>query len=219
MPQTEDSTSTSFDEFIKSSLLSEDQCVYLNHDKSSDLTPAAVLIPLVESSHDKRLSVLLTTRTEHLHHHPGQVSLPGGRMDAQDKNPVHTAIRETSEETGISAEFIEIVGGMDHYPTSTGFMVTPIVGRILPGHSIKPDPFEVDEVFLVPLSFILNPENHQKHTYQVRNQSGTISTGYYYQLNYSDKRIWGVTAAILISFYKRLREKHPLFCELVHQLN
>lgn len=219
MPLAEDSTSPSIDELIKSSLLSEDQCVYLNHNNNSQLTPAAVLIPLVVSTFDQGLSVLLTTRTKHLHHHPGQVSLPGGRMDAQDKNPVHTAIRETSEETGISTEFIDIIGGMDHYQTNTGFIVTPIVGRILPGHSIKPDPFEVDEVFLVPLSFIFNPDNHQKHAYQVRNQSGTISTGYYYQLNYYNKRIWGVTAAILISFYKRLREKHPLFCELVHQFN
>ncbi len=205
--------SLSFSTQIKQTLLPEEDCQYTSLKKHRDLRPAAVLIPLVDS--DLGLSVLLTKRTEHLHHHPGQVSLPGGMMDETDKNPVETAIRETSEEVGIEADYIDVIGGLDQYPTNTGFIVTPVVGRILPGYSLQPDPFEVDEIFMVPLSFIFDEKNHHQHTYIDRQQPGPQRTGYYYQMDYGNKRIWGVTAAILVNFYKRLKDNHPLFCELV----
>jgi len=182
-----------------------------------DLKPAAVMIPLVNTE-DHGLSVLLTTRTQHLHHHPGQVSLPGGMMDESDTSPVDTALRETNEEVGITAEYIDVIGGLDHYPTNTGFIVTPIVGQVKPGYTLEPDPFEVDEIFMVPLAFIFDEQNHHQHAYIDRQQPGPQRTGYYYQMDYDNKRIWGVTAAILVNFYKRLRANHPLFCELVPQI-
>ena len=193
--------------------MSTKDCQYSAANKYPELNPAAVLIPLLDT--DLGLSVLLTTRTQHLHHHAGQVSLPGGMMDETDSNPIETALRETSEETGITAEYIDVLGGLEQYPTSTGFIVTPIVGRVLPGFSLQPDPFEVDDVFMVPLSFIFDEQNHHQQTYLKDQKSGPPSTAYYYQMDYGERRIWGVTAEILLKFYKRLKDNHPLFCELV----
>ena len=210
-------TNSSFSDQIRQTLVSEKDCQYTPHEESRDLRPAAVMIPLVDTE-ENGLSVLLTTRTKHLHHHPGQVSLPGGMMDETDGNPIETAIRETREEVGISRQYIDVIGGLDHYPTNTGFIVTPIVGQILPGYSLQPDPFEVDDIFMVPLAFIFDEQNHHQHTYIDRQQPGPQRTGYYYQMDYGDKRIWGVTAAILVNFYKRLKDNHPLFCELVPQI-
>lgn len=210
--------SSYFSEQIRQTLTPEKDCEYAPITENSDLKPAAVLIALVDTE-ENGLSVLLTTRTQHLHHHPGQVSLPGGMMDESDKNPIDTALRETSEETGIAEDYIDVIGGLDHYPTNTGFIVTPIVGRVRPGFSLQPDPFEVDEIFMVPLGFIFDEQNQQQHSYVDRQQTGPQRTGYYYQMDYGDKRIWGVTAAILVNFYKRLKDNHPLFCELVPQIN
>jgi len=210
-------TSTCFSNQIRQSLISEIDCQYVQPEESRDLKLAAVMIPLVESE-EHGLSVLLTMRTKHLHHHPGQVSLPGGMMDKVDSNPVETAIRETNEEVGIARQYIDVIGGLDHYPTSTGFIVTPIVAQVLPGYTLQADPFEVDEIFMVPLAFIFDEQNHHQHSYIDRQQAGSQKTGYYDQMDYGDKRIWGVTAAILLNFYKRLRDNHPLFCELVPQM-
>ncbi len=210
-------TNTHFCSQIKSALMPEQNCQYKLIKEKADLRPAAVMIPLIDSE-ELGLSVLLTTRTKHLHHHPGQVSLPGGMMDETDNSPVETAIRETDEEVGISRQYIDVIGGLDHYPTNTGFIVTPIVAQILPGFSLKPDPFEVDEIFMVPLAFIFDEENHRQYSYIDRQQPASQSTDYYYQMDYGDKRIWGVTAAILVNFYNRLKDNHPLFCELVPQI-
>ncbi|MFK8067556.1 MAG: CoA pyrophosphatase [Gammaproteobacteria bacterium] len=206
--------SSGFSDQIKPFIQPQQDCQYAVAKKGCDLKRAAVLIPLVDTA-DQGLSILLTTRTQHLHHHAGQISLPGGMLDqTSDLTPVDTAIRETHEETGISAEFIDIVGALDHYPTNSGFVVTPIVGRILQGFSLQADPFEVDEIFTVPLNFIFDHRNHQKRTYKDKDRSS-----FYYQISYENKRIWGITAAILVNFYKRLKDNHPLFCELVPQNN
>ena len=208
---------SSFCEQIRQTLISESDCYYDKTPSDRDLKPAAVMIPLIDTD-EHGLSVLLTTRTKHLHHHPGQVSLPGGMMDEIDRTPVDTAIRETNEEVGIAKHYIDVIGGLDHYPTNTGFIVTPIVAQVLPGYTLQAEPFEVDEIFMVPLAFIFDEQNHQQHSYIDRQQPGPERTGYYYQMDYGDKRIWGVTAAILVNFYKRLRDNHPLFCELVPQM-
>ncbi len=202
---------------IRNVLIPENSCKYTCQDRETELQPAAVLIPLLET--ENGTSVLLTKRTKHLHHHPGQVSLPGGMMDEQDRTPVETALRETHEEVGIESRFIEIMGGLDDYPTNTGFLISPIVGRVLSGFTLDPDPFEVEEIFTVPLSFIFDEKNHQRYSYVSRELPGPQRTGYYYQMDYGNKRIWGVTAAILVNFYKRLKDNHPLFCELVPQID
>ncbi len=205
-------SSSNFSDQIKQFLYPQQSCRYSVCEKENDLKRAAVLIPLVDIE-NQGLSILLTTRTQHLHHHAGQISLPGGMLDkASDLTPIDTAIRETHEEIGISTEFIDIVGGLDHYPTNSGFVVTPIVGRILPGFSLQADPFEVEEIFTVPLKFIFDQKNHHKCIYKDQ-QRGS----FYYQISYNNKRIWGITAAVLVNFYNKLKDNYPLFYELIPQ--
>lgn len=204
--------SSGFSDQIKPFIHPQQNCNYAKVEEKTELKPAAVLIALVDTE-DLGLSILLTTRTKHLHNHAGQISLPGGMMDSVDSTPVDTAIRETHEEVGISSEFIEVVGGLDHYPTKTGFIISPIVGRVLPGFTLTPDPFEVDEIFMVPLGFLFDEKNHEQHSYE----NDQKITHKYYQINYGERRIWGITAAILVNFYKRLRDNHPLFSELMPQ--
>ena len=123
---------------------------------------AAVLVPLVQRPDD--LHVLLTLRTAHLNDHAGQISFPGGRCQPEDGSPVETALRETVEETGLNRDYIDVLGTMPVYQTATNFMVTPVVALVRPGFSLTPDAFEVDDVFEVPLSFLMNANNHQQRS-------------------------------------------------------
>ena len=164
---------------------------------SSAARPAAVLVPLI--AHDAGLTILLTQRTQHLTHHAGQVSFPGGRAEAQDNGPVATALRETREEVGLAPEQVEILGFLDRYQTVTGFMVTPVVGLIRPPLALQPDPQEVDEIFEVPLEFFLDRANHQRHSRVFKGQRR-----YYYAIPYGNHYIWGATAAMLVSFVQTL---------------
>ena len=155
--------------------------------------PASVLLPLVV--HQTGLTVLLTQRTEHLAHHAGQVSFPGGRAEAHDSGPIATALREAQEEIGLQPEQVEILGQLERYQTVTGFMVTPIVGLVRSPLDLQPDPFEVQQVFEVPLDFVMERSNHQRHCRVFRGQRR-----YYYALPYGEHYIWGATAAMLVSF-------------------
>lgn len=161
------------------------------------LRQAAVLVPLVER---EEIQVLLTRRTEHLNHHAGQICFPGGRVESADGHPVETALRETEEEIGLPRARIEIAGFLDPYETSTGFHVTPVVGFITPDFELRPDRFEVAEVFEVPLSFLLDPANHQRHSRRMNNGARR----YYFAMPYGDYYIWGATAGMLMNLYRRV---------------
>ncbi|RKQ70291.1 CoA pyrophosphatase [Oceanibaculum indicum] len=155
--------------------------------------PAAVLVPLVQRPDE--ISVLLTRRTDHLYHHPGQISFPGGRIEADDlDDPVSAALRETEEETGIPRDVVEVIGRLSPYRTRTGFSVVPVIGLLTPPFETRPDPFEVAEIFEVPLSFILDRANHQVHS---REGDGVKRS--FYVLPYMDYYIWGATAAMLVN--------------------
>ncbi len=162
------------------------------------LTPAAVLIGLVE--HRDVTTVLLTLRTDHLEDHPGQVSFPGGKSEPGDGSPEATAIRETEEETGLHRRHIDVIGRLDDYETRTGFRIAPIVAMITPPFDLTPDPFEVAEVFEVPLDFLLDPANHQRHSRQFEGAERE-----FYAMPYGDYYIWGATAGILINLYQALK--------------
>lgn len=162
------------------------------------LTPAAVLVPLVERR--EGLTVLLTQRTDHLVHHGGQISFPGGRVEEQDTGPIETALRETEEEIGLERHYVEVIGFLDLYQTVTGFLITPVVSFVAPGFTLRPDPFEVAEVFEVPLSFILDPRNHE-----LRSRVYKGLERRFYVLPYENRYIWGATAAMLVSFARRLK--------------
>jgi 8-oxo-dGTP pyrophosphatase MutT (NUDIX family) len=166
--------------------------------KPTELVPAAVLVPIVERQGG--LTILLTQRTDHLSAHAGQISFPGGRMEDIDASVADAALRETEEEVGLHRQHIELVGQLDLYVTRTGFEVTPVVGIVTPPFAIKPDPFEVAEVFEVPLSFIIDPKNHQKQSRQYKGIERQ-----FYVLPYEDRYIWGATAGMLVNLSEALR--------------
>jgi len=170
-------------------------------------TPAAVLISLIDGGADG-LSVMLTRRTAHLHDHAGQIAFPGGRVDVDDANRVDTALREAREEVGLPGHAIEIIGTMPEYVTGTGFSVTPVVGLVHEPVQWQPDPFEVAEVFSTPLSFLMNPANHERREVHWTDQH-TEFVRHFYAMPYSTSAghyfIWGATAAMLRNLYHFLR--------------
>lgn len=166
----------------------------------AELCPAAVLVPLVERA--RRVTVLLTQRTEHLSHHAGQISFPGGRVEPRDRGAVDTALRETEEEIGLDRTHIEVVGRLDIYETVTGFSITPVVGIVDDGFSLRIDGAEVREAFEVPLDFVLDPANHQRHS---REYDG--ARRYYDAMPYRDRYIWGATAGMLVNLSRRLSRR------------
>ena len=166
--------------------------------KPEKLKPAAVLVPIVDRPDG--MTILLTQRTDHLNDHAGQIAFPGGRAEPTDRNLQATALRETEEEVGLTRDRIELVGQLDIYVTRTGFEVTPVVGIVNPPFPVKPDPFEVADVFEVPLSFIVDPDNHVQDS---RIHNGV--TRLFYVLPYEGRYIWGATAGILVNLSEVLR--------------
>lgn len=160
-------------------------------------TPAAVLLGLV--ARPSGLHIILTQRTAHLKDHAGQISLPGGRIEPEDDGPSAAALREAHEEIGLDPAKVELLGSLHHYDTITGFRIHPIVGWIEPPVTFAPDPFEVAEVFEVPLRFMLDPLNHRRDSY-VRNGEQR----HFYVLPYETRYIWGATAGILVNFARLL---------------
>lgn len=185
---------------IRSSLLAEPLDGHFVQEDGGEglpLTPAAILFPIV--LRDGGATVLLTQRTAHLRDHGGQISFPGGRVEVEDLSPIHTALRETEEEIGLDRERIEIIGFLPEYRTGTGFRVTPVVALVRPPFDLTPDPFEVAEVFEVPLAFLLDPENHKRHSLHYR---GALR--HFFAMPYGDYFIWGATAGMIRSLTERL---------------
>lgn len=166
----------------------------------ASLTEAAVLVPLVER--ERGLNVLLTKRTDHLHDHAGQISFPGGRKDETDLDAIATALREAEEEIGLKRDHVEIVAELDPYIIGTGFIVTPVVGLIDPKASFSPDPFEVAEIFEVPLSFLLEPDSRQKVSRMMADQLRL-----FYAFSWQHYYIWGATAGMLVNLIDILTVK------------
>ena len=170
--------------------------------ESVAVTLASVLVPIV--AHPAELTVLFTQRTRHLKRHAGQISFPGGRVEAHDATPEFTALREAEEEIGLRAERVEIVARLPDYFTRTGYRVTPVVGVLMPPLELAPDRREVDEVFEVPLAFLLDPRNHQRRTREF--QGRTVG---FFVLQYGSRTIWGATAGMLVNLYRQLAGAPP----------
>jgi 8-oxo-dGTP pyrophosphatase MutT (NUDIX family) len=164
-----------------------------------------VLIALVPRD---EITVLLTQRTDHLTDHPGQISFPGGRAEADDADATATAVREAHEEIGLAPSFVDVIGALPTYTTGTGFVVTPVVSFVRPGFALRADPFEVAEVFEVPLHFLMNPGNHRRHVVEVDGVSREFLSmpwdGRDEQGQARRYFIWGATAAMLRNLYRFL---------------
>ena len=145
--------------------------------------------------------MLFTRRTAHLKSHSGQISFPGGRAEAHDPTPERTALRETWEEIGLPAERIELLGRLSDYHTRTGYRITPVVGVVQPPFDLLPDANEVAEVFEVPLAFLLDARNHQRHSREFQGQQR-----HYFAIPYEDYYIWGATAGMLVNLHRYLSD-------------
>ena len=160
----------------------------LNHNLA--LKPAAVLVPFVYRRNE--LFVILTQRAKHLRHHPGQVSFPGGRFEAQDQTLSQTALRETQEEIGIKAQQVEIFGTLGLYRTVSDYKVTPFIGFVDSDYELAIDNNEVAQVFEVPWQFLLQRQSHQCVTVHRRNKDHKV-----HFMPYQGQMIWGTTALII----------------------
>lgn len=154
------------------------------------LRPAAVLIALVW--HADAPSILLTRRTEHLRSHAGQISFPGGKVEADDTGAVAAALREAREEVGLSAESVLLAGALAPYPTLSGFCIHPVVGVVEPPLVLSPEPGEVAEVFELPLALALDTARYEVHPFE---RDGFRSQ--YHALRFGERFIWGATAGML----------------------
>jgi 8-oxo-dGTP pyrophosphatase MutT (NUDIX family) len=155
------------------------------------LTPAGVLIPLIERREGP--SVLLTQRSAELTHHAGQISFPGGRMEASDADIEATALRETYEEVGIEPQHVRVFGSLDAMPTITGYAVTAVVGAISTQAELRVDRSEVEEVFEVPLEFLIDRHNARAGEREYMGRKLPVV-----EFHYAGHRIWGATAHMIL---------------------
>ena len=161
------------------------------------LKDAAVLVPVVDDPDGAK--VILTQRTATLRKHSGQIAFPGGGIDEGDISPEVAALREAQEEIGLDPYFVETVGRLPQYLSATGFRIIPVLSVVRRGFVITPNPEEVDAVFEVPLSFLMNPDNHQRDS---RTWQGIVR--HFYVMPYGERHIWGITAGIIRTLYERL---------------
>jgi 8-oxo-dGTP pyrophosphatase MutT (NUDIX family) len=158
--------------------------------------PAAVLVPVVDHGEP---TVLLTQRTAELPSHAGQIAFPGGKIDPDDDGPLDAALREAEEEIGLERRFVDPIGYLDLYLTFSGFRILPVLARVAPGYRLTINQSEVADAFEVPLAFLMEPLNHQRHT---RDWKGIERA--YYAMPFGERYIWGVTAGIVRNLYERI---------------
>lgn len=178
---------------------------------------AAVLVPIVMRGPDfAQSTILLTQRAKHMSTHSGQIAFPGGKVDPQDVSHQATALREAQEEVGLDPKHVQVIGELPVYVTGTAFWVTPVIALVTPEFELTPNPDEVQDVFEVPLSFLMNPAHHRRHVFDWQGKDR-----HWFSMPYQESRlgsngesevverfIWGATAAMLRNFYRFLMV-HP----------
>ena len=160
------------------------------------IRPAAVLVPVIARAEP---TVLFTQRATHLPDHAGQVSFPGGKIDPGDVSPLAAALREAEEEIGLQRRFVDPIGYLDLYMTTLGYRIVPTMARVEPGFRLDLNRAEVDDVFEVPLAFLMAEENHKLQSREWKGMTRTV-----YAMPFGERQIWGVTAGILRNLYERI---------------
>lgn len=161
------------------------------------LRDAAVLIAVVDRP--EGASVILTKRNDRLRAHSGQISFPGGAIDVGDASPEWAALRETEEEIGLDPSLVEVVGRLPDYVTGSGYRIAPVLGIVQPGFVLTINPDEVDDVFEVPLAFLMEPGNHIRDSKVWQEKER-----FFYAMPHGERHIWGITAGIIRMLYERL---------------
>jgi len=160
------------------------------------IRPAAVLVPVVQRNEP---SVLFTERTARLADHGGEISFPGGKIDARDANPAAAALREAEEEVGLAREFVEPVGYLDIHITPFGHRILPVLASVSPGFTLRLNRDEVEHAFEAPLAVLMASENHKCETLDWNGFSLDS-----YVMQFGHRKIWGATAIILRNMYERV---------------
>lgn len=168
--------------------------------EGTPLRDAAVLVPMV--LRDGCVNVLFTHRTEYLAAHAGQISFPGGRVEAQDVSRADTALRETEEEIGLARGHVQVLGALPEYLLPSGFRITPVVGWIQAPFDTALDPYEVADIFEAPLAHFLDVERYQRHQYHFNGRHR-----HYVAIPYEGRYIWGATAGMLLSLARVLARR------------
>jgi 8-oxo-dGTP pyrophosphatase MutT (NUDIX family) len=171
----------------------------VQHHLPKTLFAAAVLVPIVER--ETGLTMLLTERSATLKNHAGQISFPGGRIEPDDTDAVAAALRECEEEIGLERQFVSIAGFLPPQVLLSGFWVSPVVGFVRPGFTLRPDETEVADVFEVPLEHVLDATNHRAT--QRTLGATTINV---YHIPYLHRNIWGATAGMIVALENLLSE-------------
>ncbi len=161
------------------------------------LRDAAVLVPLVERG--DQINLLFTQRAEHLAAHAGQISFPGGRVESTDAGREETALRETEEEIGLARRHVQVLGTLPDYLLPTGFRITPVVGWIQAPFGTRADPYEVADIFELPLHCFLDPARYQRHAYHFNGRHR-----HYVAIPHEGRYIWGATAGMLLGLARVL---------------
>ena len=164
---------------------------------SGPTVDAAVLIAITDRPEP---GVILTQRTETLRRHPGQIAFPGGRVDPEDRDAVAAALREAEEEVALPRAAVEVIGTTDTFRTGTGYCIVPVVGVVPADLPLVPHEAEVAAVFEVPLAFLLDGANHHQASAEWQGRTRT-----FYEIPWPDRRIWGVTAGIIVNLSRRLQ--------------
>jgi 8-oxo-dGTP pyrophosphatase MutT (NUDIX family) len=167
------------------------------HLRKATLTPAAVLIPIIQ--HAQAATVLFTQRAADLRRHAGQVSFPGGKIDAGDADDIAAALREAEEEINVPRHAVDVIGRLGSYETGTGFLIKPVVGLLASGQVFVPQVAEVASVFEVPLAYLIDPQNIKRHS-----RDWGSGQRHFYGITYKDHYIWGATAGMLVQLAGQL---------------
>jgi len=182
-------------EAIAAPVLSDDAAGLIG----AKLVPAAVLVPIIDG---RNAGILLTKRTSHLKAHAGQVAFPGGRIDPGDTSPEAAALREANEEIGLPPGRAELLGRLPDYVTGTGYRISPVLALLPERLEFTPNPDEVEAIFTLPLSVLLDP-----HAPECREAEYRGRRRRFWVWPHEEHYIWGATAAILVHLAHRLRDE------------